>query len=174
MFKIGDKGEKVKKLQETLKDNGYDVEVDGVYGEQTDSAFKDFELKEPNYKIDTPAVTPPKDLYEGDNASSNTSSENKTESTFDDAYFRTLSELQNITKPKPTYTNSYDKELNNLYAKIIGREDGVNLYRTYSDQKLYIRHLPTNIEYAEAIDVEGAPYFYIETDKVIEEREEQL
>lgn len=140
MFKIGDKGEKVKKLQETLKDNGYDVEVDGVYGEQTDSAFKDFELKEPNYKMDTPAVTPPKDLYEGDNASSNTSSENKTESTFDDAYFRTLSELQNITKPKPTYTNSYDEELNNLYAKIIGREDfsyNVNedsLYKQYADQ----------------------------------------
>ena len=52
------------------------------------------------------------------------------------------------------------------------RKDGVRLYRTYSDQNLYIRQLPTNIEYAEAIDVENAPYSYIETDKVIEERKE--
>lgn len=53
------------------------------------------------------------------------------------------------------------------------RKDGVKLYRTYSDKKLYIRQYPTGVEYAEAIDVEGAPYFYIETDKVIEEREKQ-
>lgn len=51
------------------------------------------------------------------------------------------------------------------------RKDGVNLYRTYSDQKLYIRQVETNVEYAEAIDIENAPYTYEETDKVIEERE---
>lgn len=54
------------------------------------------------------------------------------------------------------------------------RKDGVNLYKTYSDKKLYIKQLPTNIEYAEAIDVENAPYSYIETDKVIEEREHDI
>ena len=48
------------------------------------------------------------------------------------------------------------------------RKDGVNLYRTYSDANVYIRKVGTEEEYAEAIDVESAPYVYVETDKVIE------
>ena len=49
------------------------------------------------------------------------------------------------------------------------RKDGVNLYRTYSDEGLYIVQNETGIEYTEAVDVEGAPYTYSETDKPIEE-----
>lgn len=48
------------------------------------------------------------------------------------------------------------------------RTDGVNLFRTYSDEGFYIRQNPTGIEYGEAIDVENAPYTYEETDKPIE------
>ena len=48
------------------------------------------------------------------------------------------------------------------------RKDGVNLYRTYSDKKVYILQNETGAEYDEAIDVEGAPYTYSETDKPIE------
>lgn len=48
------------------------------------------------------------------------------------------------------------------------RQDGVNLYRTYSDANKYIKKVGTNEEYSEAIDVEGAPYTYEETDKEIE------
>ena len=48
------------------------------------------------------------------------------------------------------------------------RKDGVRLYRTYSDKKKYIIQQPTGIEYSEAIDVENAPYTYIESDKEIE------
>lgn len=66
------------------------------------------------------------------------------------------------------------------------RRDGVNLYRRFDavvdkngefvkdeDGKyiptgLYIRKVGTEEEYAEAIDVESAPYVYVETDKVIE------
>lgn len=48
------------------------------------------------------------------------------------------------------------------------RKDGVNLYRTYSDEGFYILQNETNIEYAEAVDVENAPYTYTETDKPIE------
>ena len=54
------------------------------------------------------------------------------------------------------------------------RKDGVNLYRTYSDRGMYLRQNPTGIEYAEAIDVEGAPYTYEETDKPIEVEEEEM
>lgn len=52
------------------------------------------------------------------------------------------------------------------------RTDGVNLFRTYSDEGFYILQNPTGIEYGEAIDVEGAPYTYEETDKLIEVDEE--
>ena len=52
------------------------------------------------------------------------------------------------------------------------RQDGVNLYRTYSDENKYIRKVGTNEEYSEAIDIEGAPYEYEETDREIERMEE--
>lgn len=51
----------------------------------------------------------------------------------------------------------------------ITREDGVNLYRTYSDAGLYIRQEQTDAEYAEAIDVEGSGMTYVETDSPIVE-----
>jgi hypothetical protein len=50
------------------------------------------------------------------------------------------------------------------------RKDGVNLYKTYSDQKLQIKQYGTNRIYNEAIDVENAPYTYSETDTPIVER----
>lgn len=53
------------------------------------------------------------------------------------------------------------------------RDDGVNLYKTYSDSNKYIIQMPTNIEYDVAIDVEDAPYFYVESDKEIEKEEEE-
>lgn len=43
------------------------------------------------------------------------------------------------------------------------REDGVNLYRNYSDEGYYIQKVGTDEVYAEAIDVETAPYVYVET-----------
>lgn len=49
------------------------------------------------------------------------------------------------------------------------REDGVNLYRTYSDENKYLRKVGTDEVYIDAIDVEGAPFAYEETDEVIEE-----
>ena len=54
----------------------------------------------------------------------------------------------------------------------ITREDGVNLYKTYSDAGFYIKQVETGIEYSEAIDVENAPYTYEETDKVIKQKED--
>ncbi len=46
------------------------------------------------------------------------------------------------------------------------REDGVNLFRTYSDDNHYIIQNETGIEYKEAIDVEDSPYTYTESDEV--------
>ena len=52
------------------------------------------------------------------------------------------------------------------------RKDGVNLYKTYSTDNLYIRKIGTNEIYDVAIDVENAPYEYEEMENKIEEEEE--
>lgn len=48
------------------------------------------------------------------------------------------------------------------------REDGVNLYRHYSDKGVMLRQNETGILYGEPIDIEEAPYTYEETDELIE------
>jgi hypothetical protein len=53
------------------------------------------------------------------------------------------------------------------------REDGVKLFKTYSDSNMHIRQVETGIEYSEAIDVENAPYTYEETDKAIESLDDE-
>lgn len=47
------------------------------------------------------------------------------------------------------------------------RKDGVNLYKTYSDKNVYIKKQGTDEKYDIAIDIENAPYTYIETEEVI-------
>lgn len=49
------------------------------------------------------------------------------------------------------------------------REDGIKLYRNYSDENFYIRQIETDNLYSEAIDVENAPYTYEETNIPIED-----
>lgn len=51
------------------------------------------------------------------------------------------------------------------------REDGVNLYKTYSDLGNYIKQVETGNIYDIAIDIENAPYTYEETDIKIETEE---
>lgn len=51
------------------------------------------------------------------------------------------------------------------------RKDDVNLYRTYSDKGLKIQKVGTDEIYDEAIDIDGAPYTYVETDIPIETEE---
>jgi hypothetical protein len=52
------------------------------------------------------------------------------------------------------------------------RNDGVRLYRSYSDKEKYIKKVGTEELYSEAIDIDGAPYVYEETDIDIEKLEE--
>lgn len=51
------------------------------------------------------------------------------------------------------------------------REDGISLYRTYSDSGMIIQQEQTGIEYTEAIDVENSGYTYVETDTPIADDE---
>ena len=52
------------------------------------------------------------------------------------------------------------------------REDGVNLYRTFSDEGYKIKQKQTGIIYDEAIDVDFAEYTYEETTEKVEIVEE--
>ena len=51
------------------------------------------------------------------------------------------------------------------------RADGVKLYRTYSDQGLKIKQVETGAipKNGQAIDVEGAPFTYVETEEKVNE-----
>ena len=51
---------------------------------------------------------------------------------------------------------------------LVTREDGVNLYRTFSTDNKMIRKVGTDEIYDEAIDIESAPYEYEETDEPLE------
>lgn len=44
------------------------------------------------------------------------------------------------------------------------REDGIKLYRSYSDKNCYIKQIKTGNIYEEAIDIENSLYSYQETD----------
>lgn len=56
----------------------------------------------------------------------------------------------------------------------IVREDGVALKRTYSDEGKLIQKVGTEEIYCEAIDIETAPWTYIETEEYIEVPEEEI
>lgn len=53
----------------------------------------------------------------------------------------------------------------------VTREDGVNLYKTYSDEGYQIRKIGTEEVYDEAIDIETSNYEYEETTEKVEMEE---
>lgn len=54
------------------------------------------------------------------------------------------------------------------------RNDGVKLYKSYSDNNKIIKKVGTTEEYSEAIDIETAPYTYVETNKDIPQEQREL
>lgn len=54
------------------------------------------------------------------------------------------------------------------------RDDGVDLYRTYSDVDMMIQKNGTDEIYIEAVDVEDSGFSYTETDIPIDKREDEL
>jgi len=51
------------------------------------------------------------------------------------------------------------------------RNDGVKLYRTYSNEGFKIKQIETDTIYDEAIDIETSNYTYEETEELIEQEE---
>lgn len=57
---------------------------------------------------------------------------------------------------------------------IMTRSDGVKLFKNYSDAGYILLQVETGAKYGEAIDIEGAPYTYEETDELIETGEDEI
>lgn len=54
------------------------------------------------------------------------------------------------------------------------RNDGVRLFRTYSDEGFYIKKVGTEEVYDEAVDIENAPFVYEETGDLIKREDFRL
>ena len=54
------------------------------------------------------------------------------------------------------------------------RTDGVNLYRTYSDNRVMIRKIGTDEIYEEAIDIESGGFTYEETEELVDILEDEF
>ena len=61
-----------------------------------------------------------------------------------------------------------------IFVENLGaREDGVILYRRYSDKGVMLLQVETGIMYEDPVDVEDAPYTYEETDILIKDGERE-
>lgn len=168
MLSNGSRGDEVKKLQTSLINAGYNVGstgADGIYGSDTENAVRKYQqangldvdgiagdqtlgklyaaanntgqvvnkpISEPvkstsNAKQETPQKAPDYSVYSYDAAS-------------DAAYQQALAALQEAQKTVPTYTGTFDQELQILYDKIVNRDKfsyNINedaLYQQYADQ----------------------------------------
>lgn len=142
----GDRGENVRKLQQSLMDAGYDVGstgADGIYGQQTQDAVRRYQQAQ---GIDADGVFG--EWTQGRLYGSSGSQQQEVKAPSykydpgtDDAYQEALGRLQEAQKAQaPSYAGTYDKQLEDIYNKIVNRKDfsyDVNedaLYQQYKDQ----------------------------------------
>lgn len=142
----GDRGDNVRKLQQSLMDAGYDVGstgADGIYGQQTQDAVRRYQQAQ---GIDADGVFG--EWTQGRLYGSSGSQQQEVKAPSykydpgtDDAYREALGRLQEAQKTQaPSYAGTYDKQLEDIYNKIVNRKDfsyDVNedaLYQQYKDQ----------------------------------------
>lgn len=147
---IGSRGDEVKKLQQHLIDAGYDLGaygLDGVYGNATANAVKKYQ-KDNGLTVDGIAGNNTlSKMYSTQSQKPQDASGGQKESnkyTYDpntnQAYLDALEALKNAQQNMPQYSGKYDEQLQEIYDKIVNREDftyDLNadaLYQQYKDQ----------------------------------------
>lgn len=142
----GDRGDNVRKLQQSLISAGYDVGssgADGIYGQQTQDAVRRYQQAQ---GIDADGIFG--EWTQGRLYGSSGSQQQevkapsyKYDPSGDQQYQDALKRLQTAESTKaPEYQATYDQQLKDLYDKIINRKDfayDVNsdaLYNQYKDQ----------------------------------------
>ena len=145
----GSKGSDVKTLQELLNQNGYSLDVDGVFGSKTQAAVKDYQTKN-NLAVDGIAGNETWGSLSGGTSSTESAPKASTaaETSFSyddyeesDAVQQAYALLQQQLNSKPgAYTSQWEDQINGLIDQIINREDfsydlnGDALYQQYKDQ----------------------------------------
>lgn len=148
---IGSRGDDVKKLQEHLKNAGYDIGsygVDGVYGNATANAVKQYQ-KDNGLTVDgiagnntlTKMYEP---VYSTTSQGSTSGKNEQTKYTYDpntnQAYLDALEALKKAQENMPQYSGKWDEQLQAIYDQIVNRKDftyDLNsdaLYQQYKDQ----------------------------------------
>ena len=144
----GSKGSDVKTLQELLNQNGYSLDVDGVFGSKTQAAVKDYQTKN-NLAVDGIAGNETWGSLSGSKSSTGSTSQAGTADTGfsygdyaeSDAVQQAYALLQQQLGNKPgAYTSQWEDQINGLIDQITNRDkfsydlNGDALYQQYKDQ----------------------------------------
>ena len=144
----GSKGSDVKTLQELLNQNGYSLDVDGVFGSKTQAAVKDYQTKN-NLAVDGIAGNETWGSLSGSKSSTGSTSQAGAADTGfsygdyaeSDAVQQAYALLQQQLGNKPgAYTSQWEDQINGLIDQITNRDkfsydlNGDALYQQYKDQ----------------------------------------
>lgn len=132
IYKLGSQGEDIRQLQEQLNKNGYNLATNGIYDEQTQAAEKDYRAKKGNVTSGGANIKagPVTIEYRNQGYDPNSNPD----------YVNAMSALEQVNKSAPTYNPSFDAQLEEMYNKIVNREDfkyDLNadaLYEQYQDR----------------------------------------
>lgn len=140
-IKSGSRGSDVSDLQSTLNSKGYSLSVDGIFGSKTAAAVRDYQSKN-GLSVDgivgnntwsslkgssssNGASTSPAASTATSTAATSTTpdySAYKYDSGKDEAYQKAMSALEQAQSTKPTYTDTYGDQVQQIYDKIMNRE----------------------------------------------------
>ena len=134
-LKIGSQGADVEKMQQAFADAGYDIDVDGIFGEQTDAVVRKYQQ---DHGLDVDGMAGEQTLgklYQNTQAAPTTTKSKATttaaapdysdyeyDASTDEAYLTALAALQEAEKNMPSYAGTYDAQLEDIYDKIVNRE----------------------------------------------------
>lgn len=117
----GSQGDEVRKLQNSLVSAGYDVGrtgADGIYGPATEKAVLTYQLDKGLQADGIAGEETLGSLYGLPGEEKSTLSDPGAE----EGYFQALRELEQLLEEKPVYENTYQDQLEELYASIADRE----------------------------------------------------
>lgn len=137
-IKYGSRGSDVSNLQSTLNNLGYNLSVDGIFGSKTQAAVRDYQSKN---GLSADGIVGNQTWGKlsggsssGESAQTTQSQTAQTQSKPDysayaydastnEAYQKATAALEAAQKETPTYANSYDSQIQDIYNKIMNRED---------------------------------------------------
>lgn len=118
ILKKGSSGDDVKYLQTALKNNGYDLDADGIYGSKTQAAVRDYQSKN-NLQVDGIAGREVRDSLAGLNNGGNTGSVG-----YLDAQYTAGGGSGGFSfGGRPDFNSRYETQIQSLLNQILNRGD---------------------------------------------------